>query len=305
MSQESKSGVGADTVVVIPVGPTCRLDFVADTIESVRFFAPKARIIIVDDSGAGRGVELERRYNVTVVAATAHGLFGSLYMNLSAGFDEALRQPFRILVRLDTDALIAGDDFESKAIDAFEADQRLGSLGSFRVGYDGIGLRDASWAKRQILIYFALRSWRTPRAALIVVRLLARARRNGYKFGESIMGGAVVYRYEAIDALKAAGLLGRAEITGTGLQEDHLFGLCLFSLGYRLGEFGNRHDDLPMGVAWRGLPASPEELIERRKSIIHSTKSFQSMNEEAIRREFRAARQSGDDASSLSSDTPG
>jgi hypothetical protein len=293
MNQESKSAVGADTVFVIPVGPKCRLDFVADTIESVRFFAPMARIVVVDDSGAGRGAEIERRYPVTVVTATAHGLFGSLYVNLSAGFTEALRQPFRILVRLDTDALIAGDDFEKKAVDAFQADRYLGSLGSFRIGYDGIGIRDRSWARRQILIFFALRSWRRPRAAIMIARILARARRNGYKLGESIMGGAVVYRYEAIDAMKEASLLGRAELTATGLQEDHIFGLCLFSLGYRLGEFGNRYDDLPMGVHWRGLPASPEELIERGKSVIHSTKSFQSMDEETIRREFRSARQPG------------
>jgi hypothetical protein len=296
MAPASRSVVGADTVFVIPVGPKCRPDFVGDTIESVRFFAPMARIIIVDDTGSGRGTELEQRYRVTVVLATAHGLFGSLYLNLSAGFTEALRQPFRILVRLDTDALIAGDDFERKAIDSFQADRRLGSLGSFRIGYDE-GFRDRSWAKQRILVFFALRSWSRPRATVMIARLLARARRNGYKFGESIMGGAVVYRYEAIAAMKEAGLLGRAELTATRLQEDHIFGLCLLSVGYQLGEFGNRNDELPMGVHWKGLPASPKELIERGKSVIHSTKSFESMDEEAIRREFRSARRPGGDAS--------
>ena len=47
------------------------------------------------------------------------------------------------------------------------------------------------------------------------------------------MGGAVIYRYEAVAAMKEADLLGRAELAATGLQEDHIFGLCLFSLGYR------------------------------------------------------------------------
>jgi hypothetical protein len=290
MAPASQSGVGADTVFVIPVGPTCRFDFVGDTIESVQFFAPLARIVIVDDTGTGRGVEFERRDRITVVAATVHGLFGNLYLNLSAGFTEALRQPFKILVRLDTDALIAGDDFEKKAIDSFHADRRLGSLGSFRIGYDE-GMRDRSWAKQRILVFFALRSWSRPRATVMIARLLARARRNGYKFGESIMGGAVVYRYEAVAAMKEAGLLGRAELTATRLQEDHIFGLCLLSLGYQLGEFGNRRDDLPMGVHWRGLPASPKELMERGKSVIHSTKYFESMDEEAIRKEFRSARE--------------
>lgn len=295
MNRESQPAVGADTVVVIPVGPTCRLDFVADTIDSVQFFAPLARIIIVDDSGRGRGAELERRYRLTVVTATAHGLFGSLYLNLSAGFMEALQQPFKILVRLDTDALIAGDDFEKKAIDSFEADLHLGSLGSFRIGYDQ-GLRDPRWAKWRIIVFFALRSWKSPRAALTLTRLLVRARRHGYRLGESIMGGAVIYRYEAIAAMKEAGLLGRAELTATRLQEDHIFAICLLSLGYQLGEFGNQDDDLPMGVHWKGLPASPRELLERGKSVIHSTKSFESVDEEAIRKEFRAARQPRGDA---------
>ena len=106
------------------------------------------------------------------------------------------------------------------------------------------------------------------------------------------MGGAAVYRYESIVGLSRTHLLGRADLASIGLQEDHIFGLSLLAIGYHLGEFGDKFDDLPMGVDWRTLPASPKELIELGKSIIHSTKGFESMDEEAIRREFRAARQS-------------
>ena len=70
MNQESKSDVGADTVFVIPVGPRCRPDFVADTIESVRFFAPRARIIVVDDTGREQSIELAEHSHVSVVKAT-------------------------------------------------------------------------------------------------------------------------------------------------------------------------------------------------------------------------------------------
>jgi hypothetical protein len=297
MNQQGQSTVGSDTVFVIPVGPRCQPDFVADTIESVRFFAPRARIIIVDDNGSELIIDLERRFRVSVVEAAAHGLYGSLYLNLSAGFREALDEPFRILVRLDTDALIAGDDFEEKAIEAFQSDSQLGSLGSFRFGYNRVGIRDTSWAKRRILIFFALRSWVRPRAALMIAKLLARARKNGYVFGESILGGAVVYRREAIAAMNEADLLGRKELTAMGLQEDHIFGICLFSLGYQLGEFGDQFDDLPMGVRWNGLPASPKELMERGKSMIHSTKGFESMDEESVRSQFRSARRLRGDAS--------
>jgi hypothetical protein len=282
--------VGGESVFVIPVGPKCRVEFVNDTIDSIWHFAPRARIIIVDDSRSGLSKDLELRHRLTALEAHAHGLFGNLYLNLCDGFKEALTQPFRILIRLDTDALISGSDFEAKALECFHLDEHLGSLGSYRTGYSGVGIRDASWAKRRILSFLALRSWTKPRAALLVIGLLRRARKHGYVLGDSIMGGAAIYKYEAVAALRDNDLLGRTELAAIGLQEDYIFGLCLSSIGYHLGEFGNRFDDLPMGVDWGALPASPEELIRLGKSIIHSTKGFGNMNEQEIRDEFRSAR---------------
>jgi hypothetical protein len=290
---EERRKVGSDSVFVIPVGPNCQPEFVSDTIESIRYFAPSARIILVDDSRRGLGSELGERYELTVVEARARGVFGGLYLNLSDGFREALTRPFRILVRLDTDALIAGSDFELKAIELFNLDSQLGSLGSFRIGYDRIGVRNADWAKRRILLYLSLRIWTNPREAQKFAGLLLRAHRHGYTLGDSIQGGAAVYRYEAVLTLEKSDLLGRVELSKTGLQEDYIFGLCLYSIGYHLGEFGNRFDDLPMGVNWRSLPAAPQELLELGKSIIHSTKIFEGMDERAIRSEFRSARQEG------------
>lgn len=291
MIQEGRRKIGRHTVFVIPIGPECHPDFVADTIDSIRHFAPMARIIAVDDSRRGLGARLSERYQLTVLEARAPGVFGGLYLNLSDGFIEALSQPFRILVRFDTDALIAGSNFEGKALELFDSDPQLGSLGSFRVGYSGVGVRNARWARRRILAYLGVHAWTTPRAAKVLVDLLVRARRSGYRLGDSIQGGAAVYRFEAVVALNENGLLGRTELAATGLQEDYIFGLCLFSVGFHLGEFGNRFDDLPMAVDWRALPAAPKELVRLGKSIIHSTKSFGSMDEQAIRNEFRAARQ--------------
>jgi hypothetical protein len=291
ISPERRRNAGSDSVFVIPVGPNCQPDFVADTIESIRYFAPMARIILVDDSRRGLGDKLGEHYQLTVVEAPARGVFGGLYLNLSAGFQEALRRPFRILVRFDTDALVAGSDFETKAIELFNSDSHLGSLGSFRIGYDCIGIRNADWARRRIFLYLAVHAWTHPRAVQEFAGLLLRARKHGYTLGDSIQGGAAIYRYEAVAALDEGGLLGRANLSRTGLQEDYIFGMCLYSVGYHLGEFGNRFDDLPMGVAWRTLPAAPQELLELGKSIIHSTKKYETMDEQAIRNEFRSARQ--------------
>jgi hypothetical protein len=285
------ANVGHDSVFVIPVGPYCRAEFVADTIESIQHFAPKARVILVDDSRSGLGVQLAEQYHLNVRGARAPGVFGGLYLNISEGFKEALSQPFRILIRLDTDALISGSDFESKALAVFDSDSRLGSLGSFCINFNGVGVRNQRWARRRIFTYLVFRAWTEPRAGHMVISLLRAAHKKGYKVGDSIMGGAAVYRYEAIEALEKANLLGRTEFAGIGVHEDHIFGLCLFATGFTLGEFGNRFDDLPMGVKWKGLPADPNELLALGKSIIHSTKGFEGTDEGEIRRQFQLARQ--------------
>ena len=89
------------------------------------------------------------------------------------------------------------------------------------------------------------------------------------------MGGAAVYRYEAVEALGAANLLGANPNSPESVCTRTTIGLCLFATGFTLGEFGNRLDDLPMGVKWKGLPADPNELLALGKSIIHSTKGFE------------------------------
>ncbi len=290
IDDEARARVGAASVFVIPVGPNCQPEFVADTIDSILYFAPLARVILVDDSQRGLAADLGQRYQLSVIQARVHGVFGNLYLNLSEGFREALSRPFRILVRLDTDALVTGSHFEEKALELFDEDLQLGLLGSHRLSFNRDGIRSASWAKHRILEYLAVRSWTRPRAALTIARILARARKNGYTLGDSVQGGAAVYRYEAVAALDEHGLLGRSDLAGMGLQEDYIFGMCLYSLGYHLGEFGSRFDDLPMGVDWRVLPAAPSELMELGKSIVHSTKRYGEMDERAIRDEFRTAR---------------
>lgn len=76
-------------VTVIPVGPTWKLDFVLDTIESVVHYITSPNVVIVlDDSGKGSGSAVQTRFPEVVVLPTDrnYGKDAGLYLNLSRGF---------------------------------------------------------------------------------------------------------------------------------------------------------------------------------------------------------------------------
>jgi hypothetical protein len=207
-------------------------------------------------------------------------------MHLSEAFRVALQQPFSILLRLDTDALLIGDDYRLQAARALADDPSIGAFGSFRRGFDG-GERSREWARRQLLMRTVAAFVLSPRSFGRLLTLMAKAKVNGYAFGDAVLGGACIYSYQGIRALADNNMLGCKALAWTHLEEDHIFGLCLYACGMRLMDFGWREDDLPMGVKHKGLPASPAELVERRKSIVHSTKYFGSLDEAEVRATFR------------------
>jgi hypothetical protein len=271
----------------MPIGPFCRPDFVADSLESIRrYTAEDTRIVLLDSSQKGTGDSLAYRYGAEVCTLDRTGLFGGLYMNLSAGFEIALEKPFDVLLRIDTDALVAASGFAETAHQYFLEHRDVGSVGSYRIAYDG-GQRSNSWAARHLLLSIA--PWK-PRTAADVVKLLFQAKRNGYRLGEAIMGGVCMYSARAIETLSSTNLLGRRAIARCRVQEDHIFSLLLAVGGLKLADFGDGSNTLPFGVKHVGLPASPAELIQKRKALIHSTKSWRNMTEQAIRDQFAAAR---------------
>jgi len=276
--------------VVVPIGPNCKIDFVEDTLASVNHFCPDARVILLDDSGRGTGETLATRHGHESVEMSSNGLAGGLFATLSVGFKIALEEPFDVLLRLDTDALVIGSSFVDAAAALFSAEPSVAALGSHRVAYSG-ARRSFRQTKLKLLREASLGSLRERELARMLRHLIRRARKNGYELGESVMGGVTIYSRAGLESLHSAGLLEPTVMSRSTLQEDHLFALCLFAEGYRLKDFGTSADDLPMGVKHRGLPASPHELANRGKCLVHSTKFYGDMDEGAIRGEFAALRQ--------------
>lgn len=281
--------------IVIPVGPKCKLEYVLDTIESIRYYMPDCdQLLLIDDSGMAAGAKVSAAVpGVDVIVTPGRGKAAQLYLTLSEGYLYALQHyQFSALLRMDTDALIIGSSAEDRAVQVFAQDRTLGMVGSHKVDCNG-DARDFSWARDRLRQETAwkglLRHPRCLPGGLLLRRLLKMARANGYELGEFCMGGACFLSIECLRRLSQSRLLMREEIGWSSLAEDHIFGLLVASVGLRLGDLAT--SDLPMGLRWQGLPCSPQDLVHRGKKIIHSTRFWEDMDESQIRDFFRDRRQ--------------
>jgi hypothetical protein len=278
--------------VVVPIGPRCQESFINDTLDSIEHFCPDRSIILVDDSGTGMGHRVAAGREARVLSVSKMGLGGGLYGSLSAGFRAALDEPFDILLRIDTDGLVASGSFLEQCSEFFKEHPRVGALGSYRRGFLGTK-RDISQPRKQLLWEMSGGALKSPRLALHLARLVFRAVPNGYRLGESVMGGVTVYSREAVEVLARGGALEDLTVVRSRLQEDHLFALWLHALRMGLADFGSAEDNLPFAAKHRGLPAHPNSLLAQGKSLVHSTKYFGDLSEAEIRKVFSDDRSSG------------
>src|SRR5436305_1376914 len=130
-----------EVIVVIPVGPGCMLSFIADTIESYIYYSRHSyQFIIADDSHRNTGAHLKLLYPDIEVVATSRpmGRWGGLYITLSHAFRYALKHyNFKVLLRMDTDALVIGRSPETVAINFFTKNPHIGIAGQYPFDYNG------------------------------------------------------------------------------------------------------------------------------------------------------------------------
>jgi hypothetical protein len=280
--------------VLVPAGPR---DDVFDTLASVVRYTDSSRVIlVVDDTGsltsgsnAARLSDLSCDIAVIPAVAGLPGLFGRLWVKLSAGYQWILdRYEPGLVMRLDADALLIGPGLERQAEQAFAGDPAVGLLGSYKVGPDD-GLRDFSWAARQIRREAGLQGLLQPSMRKAIRSYYLLARRNGYTDGEHVLGGAYIHSSAAIHAIARNGWLENSQLLkDSHIGDDHLISMLTVAAGYRIADFGGSAS--PMALAWRGLPAHPADLLARGKLVTHSVRSWQDLTEQQIRAIFAAAR---------------
>lgn len=276
-----------DIVMVMPIGPGCAPEYVADSISSFMHYTNcDYKIILADDSQKGTGLMIQKQFPQADVIVTkkSMGKLCGLYITLSYAFGHALQHyRFRAVLRMDTDALVIGPAPEEEALSLFKSDPRIGIAGQYPADYHG-ELWDISWPRSQVLKLTGSEFLHRPFAHWLLQRLYKSALKNGYRTGESVFGGACFFSEACLQKLQQLNLLPRYGLRNINLEEDHLFAILVKSAGFRLGDLSS--EQLPIGCAWKGLPASPEELYARGKKIIHSTRYWQQMNETEIRAWF-------------------
>lgn len=275
-------------VVVLPVGPD---NEGGDTIESVFSYAtPDVRIFAIDDStksATRRFLEtVDKR--VTVLQPAGQGTRGGLWTSLANAYAYIFeRYAFDILLRIDTDALVIGFNPEEDALRCFREHPDTGMLGSYKLDCNG-NQRDFKIVDAHMRTEYGIRGLNNMPRRRVLRAWMKRAGRFDYEPGEHILGAAVFLSAECIAAMYEGGYLKTDVFKESQISEDHLFSLITVACGYTLSDFAT--SDLPMGLRWKGLPDSPENLIRRRKKIVHSVKYWQDMRQDEIRRYFAGVR---------------
>jgi hypothetical protein len=275
-------------VVVLPVGPD---NEGGDTIDSILLYAtPDVRIFAIDDSkkSATRRFLETVDERVTVLQPAGQGMRGGLWTSVANAYAHIFeRYAFDTLLRIDTDALVIGFNPEEDARRFFKEHPETGMLGSYKLDCNG-ERRDFEVVCARLRTEYGIRGLWNMRRRRVLRAWMKRASRFNYEPGEHILGAAVFMSAACIAAMYEGGYLQTDVFKESLISEDQLFSLVTIACGYELSDFAT--GDLPMGLRWRGLPDSPENLVRRQKKIVHSVKYWQDMNQDAIRQYFAKAR---------------
>lgn len=312
-----------DTIILMPIGPGLNLDFIRDSMDSIRRFCKSSwKFLLVDDSKSNAAKHLlHAGEGIVLTTKGVGGVFGGLYVNKCKAFKLALETfDFRVLLSMDTDALMTGPAPDIDAIDYFDKHPSAGILGSYKITCCGRS-REFSEEGRLLLseVRFCIRNLlrETLKAAQNTrgdnisqgVRSVAAVLRNGFKrlgvkrellalceaaapnqyvYGEHVQGGAFFVNPILIRKWNDRGYLTKKALATSRISDDVIFGLLTKAASMELHDFGQPLG--PMCVRWKGLPAHPTELIRRRCKIVHSTKDFAGFREAEIRELFRQSR---------------
>jgi len=299
--------------VIMLLGPgEPELERMQDTLESLEAFeAGNYDLFLVDDDNDNLARQiLDRLPNTIRNTATVlrnprngrgSGVQSGAAVGIIAGLGRASKvNRFDFFLKLDADALVI-KPFSVRVKALLAASPDCGIMGCYQFSPASARGRTSAPALEKLLRQVSV--WRQTEMGRPAVQmawwgrygqirnLIREAVLNGYRLGEHCQGGAYVVSPECARKLFDRGILGDPLVwIQTPLGEDVVMGLCTSAIGLKLGDI-NQNEHL-FAVKHRGLPASPERLVEHGFSVIHSVKDYADQLEENIRGYFKAARTS-------------
>ena len=297
--------------IIIPVGPSANdVERAGDVLASVLAYEPETPLVLfIDDGGKDRRLDEKFRAPATCrlvnIFNTRNGRGIGETSGLSAGMLLAIawlhaNADCRFVMKLDTDALIIAP-FADKILRTLAGRPDVGMVGLYDRMCDGSVRDQTSFRKMLGKLASPFAVWRNPpgwgyltvhlwgRGATIR-RQITEAIRAGYRPAEFILGGAYAFTGEAVRRFAKHGFLDDPHLwLGTHFSEDVVLSMYVCATGLRL--HGMTADGEPFAVQHYGLPDTPERLVERGYSVIHSVKSDARFSEAAIREFYRKRRE--------------
>lgn len=285
----------------------------ADFAKSLFHYEPGVdQFAIVDDSKTPRrlldGLDIPANCKATVISNPRKGRGSGWGAGLTAAIITALRwihdngQPTFVL-KVDTDTLIVAP-FANKIQNQFLARPEIGMLGSGSQNFpdrprDFLAERSMAPALEKLLRQITI--WRRtydkwPRLQLgffgkygRIRAILRQAILNGYILGENCVGGGYAISGETLSKIHKSGLLDEPLLwINTPCGEDVVISLYVKRVCKGFADFNGIGE--PFGVSVQGSPFSPEEILKRGYSIVHSVKSCGGYGESDTRSFFSAQR---------------
>ncbi len=294
------------------VGPgATELRRVRDLMDSLRRCEPtRGQVLLVADRQPGLHDLARSRGQWSPVDVIDHPVknAGRGTGMVNAGVLQALRWIARnhrteaFWLKLDTDSLVIGP-FARRLRQFFSDHPEAGMVGSYSRWPDGSPRPYQAWhagvlrtMSRRIGLWPSWLDWRdrlwlsAGRNHRKRVAVLRAARAAGYRDGDHCQGGGYALSSEAVQAIAARGWLDDPRLyRRTALGEDVMVAMMVAGSGGRLLDF-NKPGEV-FAVQWRGLPGSPEALVEAGYAVTHSLKSWQGSDEWALRERFLRLRE--------------
>jgi len=272
-----------------------------DTIDSIQYHTrePHAVICLNDCKEQNNSEQIKKFNSENIINFVPNygshwprNTYGALFCKKYQGIEYALKKyEFDFLICMDTDALVTSSALIESINSHFEtSNPQIGLLGSFKIRSDN--KKRTRWQWALYILYLVYLKGHISRKSLIWKEWLPKARKNGYKLGEHMLGGAFVFTRKCINRiveLYPYELILKENFYRITIGDDVLFSLITFAGGYQVGDFGRPGD--PLAIAQNYLPISKEEIIKQNKALIHSLKKgMDGESEEELRNFFKSLR---------------